>query len=295
MADAIAIGTYIFIAFTILISFYLVFLYLKSKEFHKIQCYNIIIISIIVFLDNVIRIIPMDVYILRHIQAFLLVFLDKLILTTITCQALILYFGVCHTKLYYKREKIIFLTSFLIGLITSIILTLLYIIIGNSEKGEGGITDFGGNSIYFYVVNTDFKLISDTIFNGVFLFFNLFFSIVLLIFMSKKQQQASVGIIEDLDYGHHNVKIVLMFLINSFMFVESYLIIYDKIPADFIDLIYLISCFLVDLYYTINKIIIKETMKIFCKDLYQKKYQEIKKRNTIDLGTGDGDDDDDED
>ena len=79
------------------------------------------------------------------------------------------------------------------------------------------------------------------------------------------------------------------------MFGISYLIIYDKIPADFIDLIYLISCFLVDLYYTINKIIIKETMKIFCKDLYQKKYPEIKKRNTIDLGTGDGDDDDDED
>ena len=36
-------------------------------------------------------------------------------------------------------------------------------------------------------------------------------------------------------------------------------------------------------------------MKIFCKDLYQKKYPEIKKRNTIDLGTSDGDDDNDED
>ena len=79
------------------------------------------------------------------------------------------------------------------------------------------------------------------------------------------------------------------------MFVESYLITFDKIPDDFIELIYIVSCFLVDLYYTINKIIIKETMKIFCKDLYQKKYPEIKKRNTIDLGTGDSDDVDDED
>ena len=51
------------------------------------------------------------------------------------------------------------------------------------------------------------------------------------------------------------------------MFVESYLIIYDIMPADFIDLTYLISCLLVDLYYTINKIIIKETMKIFCRKL----------------------------
>ena len=33
-------------------------------------------------------------------------------------------------------------------------------------------------------------------------------------------------------------------------------------------------------YYTINKIIIKETMKIFCKGLYNKKYPQIKKRGT---------------
>ena len=83
-----------------------------------------------------------------------------------------------------------------------------------------------------------------------------------------------------------------MFLINSFMFVEAYLITYDKLPDDFIELIYLISCFLVDIYYTINKIIIKETMKIFCKGLYNKKYPQIKKSGTIDIGVSDDDDDD---
>jgi len=293
MADAIDIVTYIFTVFVILISFYLVFLYLKSKEFHKIQCYNIIIISIIVLLDNILRIIPMDIYILRHIQAFLLTFLDKLLLTTITCQALTLYFGVCHTKLYYKREKIIFIISSLIGLLTSIILSTLFIIIGNSEKGEGGITNYDNESIYFYVIDTDFKTIVDSIFNGIFLLFNLFFSIVLLIFIAKKQKQASIGIIEDLDYGHHNLRIILMFLINSFMFVESYLITFDKIPDDFIELIYIVSCFLVDLYYTINKIIIEETMKIFCKNLYKKKHPEIIKQRTIDIGVADDDDDED--
>ena len=292
MADAIDIVTYIFTVFTVLISFYLLFLYLISKEFHKIQCYNIIIISIIVFVDNTLRIIPMDIYILRHIQAFLLTFLDNLLLTTITCQALTLYFGVCHTKLYYKREKIIFIISSLIGLLTSIILTTLFMIIGNSEKGEGGITNYDNESIYFYVIDTDFKTIVDSIFYGIFLLFNIFFSIILLIFITKKKKKASIGIIEDLDYGHHKIKIVLMFLINSFMFVEAYLITYDKLPDDFIELIYLISCFLVDLYYTINKIIIKETMKIFCKDLYNKKYPQIKKRGTIDIGVADDDDDD---
>ena len=231
----------------------------------------------------------MDVYILRHIQAFLLTFFDKLILAIITSQALILYYGVCHTKLYYKREKIFFLTSFLIGLIISIVLSILYIVIANKEKGEGGITNYDDSSIYFYVIGTDCKTLADSIFNGVFLLFNLFFSIVLLVFITRKRKQASLGIIEDLDYGHHNLRIVLMFIINSFMFVESYLIIYDKMPYDFIDLIYLISCLLVDLYYTLNKIIIKETLKIFCKRYYEKKYPEIKKDETI--GIGDSDDD----
>ena len=84
-----------------------------------------------------------------------------------------------------------------------------------------------------------------------------------------------------------------MFIINSYMFVESYLIIYDIMPDDFIDLTYLISCLLVDLYYTINKIIIKETMKIFCKKLYNKKYPVFKKRNTTEINLDDDDDEDD--
>ena len=289
MGDAIKIATYIFNAFIILISFYLIFLYLKSPVFHQYQSFNVIILSFVIFLDNILRIIPMDVYILRHIQAFLLTFFDKLILAIITSQALILYYGVCHTKLYYKREKIFFLTSFLIGLIISIILSVLYIVIANKEKGEGGITNYDNSSIYFYVIGTDCKTLADSIFNGVFLLFNLFFSIVLLVFITRKRKQASLGIIEDLDYGHHNLRIVLMFIINSFMFVESYLIIYDKMPYDFIDLIYLISCLLVDLYYTLNKIIIKETLKIFCKRYYDKKYPEIKKDETIDMGDSDDD------
>ena len=284
MGEAINITTYIINAIIILISFYMIFLYIKSKEFHQFQCYNIIILSIIIFLDNILRLIPMDVLILRHIQAFFLTFFDKLILSTITSQALIIYYGVCHTKLYYKREKKIFFIPFFIGLTIGIILSITYIIIAEIENGDGGITNYDKLNIYFYASGTDFKILADTIFNGVFLFFNLFFSIVLLIYITRKRKQASLGIIEDLDYGHHNLKIILMFIINSVMFVESYLIIYDKMPSNIRDLIYLISCLLVDLYYTINKIIIKETMKIFCKRYHDKKYPEIKKDESIDIG-----------
>lgn len=66
-----------------------------------------------------------------------------------------------------------------------------------------------------------------------------------------------------------------MFFFNSSLFIESYLIIYDKIKIEYIDLIYLTTCFFLDLCYTLNETIIKETIKIFCKKIYFKKYGRI--------------------
>jgi len=108
--------------------------------------------------------------------------------------------------------------------------------------------------------------------------------------LSQKTKEASLGFIEDLDYRHHHTKIVLMFLVNSSIFIESYLIIYDQFGDTYIDLIYVLSTFLIQLYYTINKLIITETMKIFCKTCYDKKNPNRKDHSI----TGDDDDDDDE-
>ena len=72
-----------------------------------------------------------------------------------------------------------------------------------------------------------------------------------------------------------------MFLFNSLLFIESYLIIYDKFPGNEVDLIYLISCLLILFYYAINKIIIKETLKLFCKSYYESKYGSIKKNEYL--------------
>ena len=290
--EAVNIVTYIANSFIILITFYLIFLYIKGKEFHQKKVFNIILLGMTLFFDNILRLIPMDVYILRHIQAFLLTFFDKLILTTITSQALIIYFGACQTRLYYKNELAMFLVPLILGLVISAALTILYIIIANKEVGDGGITNFDGKNNYFYVIGTDLKVLCDTIFNGVFLFVNVFCSVVLLIFLSQKKKKAELGIIEDLDYGHHHLKIILMFILNSMMFIESFLIIYDKMPSDYIDLIYVISCLLLDLYYAINKIIIKETMRIFCFKLYNKKYPDIKDADTVGVENDEGEYDD---
>ena len=53
-----SIAQYIIVSFMLLITFYLTFLYIKTKEFHTYACYNVIIMSIMIFVGSVIIMIP---------------------------------------------------------------------------------------------------------------------------------------------------------------------------------------------------------------------------------------------
>ncbi len=116
------ISLYILNIFTIIFSLYLFFLFIKSKSFHTYPCYNIIIFSLIILLDNILRVLPLSdddekKSVMEYIVAFLLVFFDKLILATLATQAFIFYLGVLKTKFYYDHEKAIFIIPFIINLI----------------------------------------------------------------------------------------------------------------------------------------------------------------------------------
>ena len=45
----------------------------------------------------------------------------------------------------------------------------------------------------------------------------------------------------------------------------SFLIIYDSINYNYIDIIYLTTCLVIDLFISINKTVINETQVIFCR------------------------------
>ena len=277
--EVIYIITIILNIIIILITLYLIFLFIKSKTFHIYPCYNIMALSFILFFDNILRLIPTEKAPrgFQYIQAFLLTCLDKLVITTITSQAIIIYLGVCQTKLYFNNERLVYFLTLFSGIIISIIITSIYISFGitnypDEKTGEPG-------SIYYYCTGPSTKITIDTVFNSVFLFLNTLVIGLLLMFLSSKKE--TLGIIEDLDYGHHHTKIIIMFFVNSLTIVESYLIIYDKLPYEYVDLIYLSTCLIIDLYYTINKIIIKETMKIFCKNVYDRKYPADGQTNSI--------------
>ena len=70
-------------------------------------------------------------------------------------------------------------------------------------------------------------------------------------------------------------------------FVESYLIIYDIFPSDYIDFIYVLTCFILELFNSYNEIVYKETLKLFCKKKYILIYGDINS-NEIQLVSAQG-------
>lgn len=254
---------------------------IKSENLRVYPCYNILYLSIILFIDNILRVIPTENMpdFIKYTQAFLLVCLDKLLLTTLCAQTIIIYLGVCQSNTYFKNERLIYFSTVFINILIGSIMSAIFL-------KMNGIIEY---TPYHYCGSSKEKEIIDTIFNSIFLLINTIFTIILLIYISGKRKDAKLGLIEDLDYGHHHTKIVLMFIINSVLFVESYLIINDVIE-NYVDVIYLISCIIIDIYYTMNKIVIQETMKIFCRKCFDKKYPLIKNKDSI---TDEDDDDED--
>ena len=256
----------------ILISLYLTFLFVKSKSFKTYPCYNMIIFSFIILFDNILRIIPInqngDCNTFENIEAFFLVLFDKLILATLSMQAFIYYLGVLKNKFYTENEKKIFFITLSFSLIISITITGIYIgVFGTKPDGW-----------YCYCKDPSYKILIDTIFNAVYLAINFYCTLVLLIYIWIKKVETSQGPIKD--YYNHNLKrILIMFFLNNLTFVESYLIIYNIITK-YTDLVYLITCLAIDLFNSLNETVYKETLKIFCKKRYNKKYKIVKSTKT---------------
>lgn len=260
------ISTIVMNCLIILISIYLLFLYIKSKEFHSYSCGNVVILSFTILIDNIVRLIPISkkekYEVFHYLQAFILASLDKFILLILTVQMCIIYMGIMKTEFYNQHKKAIFYFPFLISLALSFTIGGLYLLFGLDEYG-----------IYYYVHGNDIKEIIDTIFNSLFLLMNTFFSVIIILNIVLKKEDIEKGMINENDYEHNLSRMILMSLANTIIYVEQFLIVYDKLPVpdEYIDLVYIVTCLIINLIYAINKIVIKETKKIFCKHLLKQK------------------------
>ena len=249
---------YILNVLMILIGIYLFVLYLKSKDFQTYSTFNILFMSLTILLDNIARIIPSKSLpnFFHYLQAFILVLCDKMILSFLSMQIVVIYIAIMWEETYFKNEKKIFIIGTIICIAISAVITSLFIWIPN-ELYEG--------SSYYYCVNKwKGKIIIDVVFNSILLCLNFFCIVVLLVYFSKKKKEVESGKIEDYGYKEKFIRFLILFFINILFITESFLIIYEKLPGN-VDFIYLCSCLVVDLCYSINSNVIKETKKLFCR------------------------------
>lgn len=268
--NGILITTIVMNCIIILITIYLIFLTIKSKGFHSYSYGNILILSFVLFLDSTLRLVHIssksDYEAAHYIQAFLLASLDKYIPLILTGQMFIIYMGIMQTDFYHAHKKAIFLILLFSSLGFSFIIGGSYLSFGLVKYG-----------IYYYVQGEQVKQVTDTIFNSIFLALNCFFSGVVILNTALRKEDIEKGMLNEDDYEHELYRMILLTFANSLFYVESYLIVWDKLPVpdDYIDLVYIITCLIINLIYTINKVVIKETKKIFCKNPFVKNTQRI--------------------
>lgn len=258
--DATLISTIVMNCLIIIITIYLLVLYIKSKEFHSYSCGNILILSFSILLDNAIRLIPIGsdekykVY--RYIQAFILGSLDKYIPLVLTCQMFTIYLAIMKIDFYYNHKKVLFFGVLCFSLAVSLLMGGGYLFLGIVKHG-----------IYYYVQGEEIKQLVDTIYNSIFLALNSFFSGVVILNTALKKEEIEKGMLNQNDYEHDLYRMILLTFANTLIYVESFLIVWDKLPVpdEFIDLVYIITCLIINLIYAINKLVIQETKNIFCK------------------------------
>ena len=292
-----------------LITSYLIALYIKSEAFKTYSCFNIMLMSIILFLDCLLEMVPKkfgetNSYEGLEFVVYLIgILLDKMILSVLSLQVIILYAGIIHTDFYYSHEKSFVVIGDIVCVIVSGVLAVVFSSIRWIKRKNGMEFDSREDNDYLQEKEiqrrTLAKKILETIFCGVNFIVNVFSLVVVILHISKKRKEAKAGLIQDLGYGKQLLRFSLIFSVNIIVIIFSGIVMnfshefglskfknFDK----YCGIIFLIICFLIELCFMINKTVYQETLKIFCK----KKYKEVdrnKSISTFDIDLGEDEDD----
>ena len=233
-------------------------IYLCNKKFQNLPCYFNIFFCGIIFLDNMFRIIrpsgEVDNY--CRAQAFILCLLDKFIISLMTTYTVIQFVGQYDFEAYKKYHKKIIFICGIIGFVLSIALTIIFYI--NSD---------GFNPLLkCYVTNNTLKKIIDLTFTTILLLINIIGIIYIVNSLSKsvkyyksKDEEKRLKM-----FKKHRLRFIINGIIDILFFIFVYIVNFVKFDKDddhyYIDVIYVILCLIMVLFYTINQ----ELLHIIC-------------------------------
>ena len=257
MADA---ASGVICGLIVLFNIFLIFIYIKSK-FNSYPYYFNIFFCVTISLNNIIRLITgerkadEETSAACKAQAIFLTFSDKLILACVCSYSFINYLGMTRTEFYKNKEKVIFIVLAVISILISIISTIIFISQGYSTHSHFCYADTS-NSV---------KKISDSIITGILFGVSLLCLIILMVNIIKlKNTLESESSGRSSNIGYHLCRFSFDIIINIALFIYIFLIINKTLSWGSIakDIIYIILCLIIEVFFTVNKEFIKETKRI---------------------------------
>ena len=209
-------------------------------------------------IDNILRLLKVEdsESIICYIQAFALALFDKLIFASITVNTFLTYVGVTKYELFKTKMRILFLASNIIGLIIGLIFAIVFTVI-NKPQIYANVC---------YVNSSKYKEISDTITTFSLFLINSYCNIKLLLYLVSVIKELYVIGRKVKDFSKHFFRIFVSLIFTAISFFIVILIINNSLDLsdDWIDLCYISICLILDLFFTFNKSVIKESYKLFC-------------------------------
>ena len=258
----------------ILICLIVTILYIKCKALHTYPCYNKLTVNLIILVNNIFRVIPFQLYrdnigkFPKGLQAFILIFTDKFYLIILTNQIVIQYFGIMLTNFYFQNEKKIFIYGTILSAIISLIIAGIFIKDGFEDKRD---------KLYYYGISgLTYKIIMDTIYNGILLTINVVSLTIIIINSAIRSKIAKSSGVGNSNYEYNFTQALIKFIVNAITYVIAFLIIYRALSgSDLTDFVYLIGCLIVEVAYCFNRAVIREICKICCCKRYEEDQEGI--------------------
>ena len=251
------------------IAIFISIVYCRNKKFRSFPFYFNIMFTFSIAANNIIRLLPVsnetsqkyqdksknNPSIMCKIQAIFLTFLDKYMLTLMTVYSIIAFIGFFRVESFKIYQKSLFFILTIISILISGVCTIIFYqpdIDNNSEDND---------SEYCYVkIDYIIKIWVDSIVTSILFLINLFCITRILMKVSQLRKETSKSLTPERENGfdNHWFRFIIDLIINIIVFGYVLLLINKQLPQNWAkDLIYIILCLVVELFYTINSALIR--------------------------------------
>lgn len=263
--------------FMLIFSILMTITYCKDRYFHRkiddpimrkvnlYPCYFNIFYCTIISLSSAIRLIPYKLindpneqgkfYFLCSIQSFLVSLFDQFLISLITIYSIVNYLSVCKINFYKNHLKAIYISLISTGFLISLALTIIYFYNGINDK----------DILCYIVTRNDFKIMSNFIYISILFAITLFCLISLIHNLRKIKNEFQInGNVRKAKKSYNFVKrFILALIINIIVFTYLILLIIKVFPpGSYKDLIYIVVCLVIEIFFTINKSLYNAFMRL---------------------------------